>query len=490
MKLILHVLCAVSAFFGALAMLVSCAKDDRTPQEQNVVVQINLDSDKVSKATPTEQENIIGSVRIYAYREDTGEFVGQYFRQAASSEPIFMDLALPVRGQYNVEFYIFVNETSVNFSDGSFFPERPAREQLSSIRFQSLKADSPSPMYCVQSETIDVDRISSDFNTANGHEDHYFLLQKVTFQLNRPLAKLSIYAAMAPGTSAAKVHSVSYLKAGCRQHMYYLPVDDVTLAAVPNRAVGRDFVTAETSLTRRAASGSTDPDDYDLLAADQYIPETEVGGDLWEVKVDERQAAVHVQYSVGEDGVLKHGYVYLPKIIRDRHYKIYFTVTSEGRIILNYQVADWEEADMTDLWFDYPTHSYLEDSEDEARPTAPAQMSADTPFECYFRMSYPLNEKWRPMILDEFSDKVTVKVYKGLQEVSVPVDADPENWYRITVTPGETLKAGDKVNLAIIYSPTGSTTGEYEYLLINGSQNNYYWPDSADANKVTITVTD
>ena len=122
MKLILHVLCAVSAFFGALAMLVSCTKDDRTPQEQNVVVQINLDSDKVSKATPTEQENIIGSVRIYAYREDTGDFVGQYFRQAASSEPIFMDLALPVRGQYNVEFYIFVNETSVNFSDGSFFP--------------------------------------------------------------------------------------------------------------------------------------------------------------------------------------------------------------------------------------------------------------------------------------------------------------------------------------------------------------------------------
>lgn len=105
-------------------------------------------------------------------------------------------------------------------------------------------------------------------------------------------------------------------------------------------------------------------------------------------------------------------------------------------------------------------------------------------------MSYPFNEKWRPMILDELSDKVTVKVYRGLQEVSVPVDADPENWYRITVTPGETLQAGDKVNLAIIYSPSGSTTGEYEYLLINGSQDNYYWPGSTDANSVTITVTD
>jgi hypothetical protein len=272
--------------------------------------------------------------------------------------------------------------------------------------------------------------------------------------------------------------------------MYYLPADDLTLAAIPNRAIGRDLMTEETPLTNVAMSGSTNAADYNLLLSDVYIPETEVGGSVWQTKVDERQAAVHIQYSVGEDGVLKHGYVYLPKIVRDTHYKIFFTVTSEGRIILNYQVADWEEADMTDLWFDYPTHSYLEDTEDEDRPTAPAQMSVDNPFECYFRMSYPQNEKWRPMILDELSDKVTVKVFKGLQEVSLPVSADPDNWYRIQVTPGETLQSGDKVNLAIIYSPTGSTTGEYEYLLINGSQDNYYWPGSTDANKVTITVTE
>lgn len=485
-----HILCIVAAFIGTLAAAVSCTKEDGTPQEQKVLIQINLDVDSATKATPTEQEKRINTVRIYAYREDSGDFVGQYYRSTASSEPIFMDLALPVKGQYKVQFYIFVNETSVNFSDGHAFSERPTREQLGTVRFQSLKPDSPLPMYCIQSETIDVDNISTDLNDAPGHEDHYFLVQSATFTLEPSLAKLSVYAAKAQGTAVAKVHSVSYLKAGLRQYIYYLPVDDLILSAVPNRAIGQDFVTEETILTKTAASGSIDADDYDLLVADQYIPETEVGGDFWDIKVDERQAAVHIQYSVGDDGVLKHGYVYLPKIVRDRHYKIYFTVTSEGRIILNYQVADWEEADMTDLWFDYPTHSYLEDSEDEAKPTAPAQMSADEPFECYFRMSYPFNEKWRPMILDELSDKVTVKVYRGLQEVSVPVNADPDNWYRITVTPGETLKAGDKVNLAIIYSPSGSTTGEYEYLLINGSQDNYYWPGCTDANSVTITVTD
>ena len=486
---ILHILRFMAALFVASAMLGSCSKETDHVEEQYVTVQINLDSE-ATKAEITEQEKVIGSVRIYAYREDNGDFVGRYFRESASNEPIFIDLALPVRGEYDVLFYIFVNETSVNMSDGFTFPDRPSQKQLASARFQFLKSDAPMPMYCVKSESIDVSQISDELNTAPGHEDHFFLKKKVTFKLFRPIAKLSVYAAKAQGTDAAKVHSVSYLKAGCRQYMYYLPADDLTLAAIPNRAIGRDLMTEETPLTNVAMSGSTNAADYNLLLSDVYIPETEVGGSVWQTKVDERQAAVHIQYSVGEDGVLKHGYVYLPKIVRDTHYKIFFTVTSEGRIILNYQVADWEEADMTDLWFDYPTHSYLEDTEDEDRPTAPAQMSVDNPFVCYFRMSYPQNEKWRPMILDELSDKVTVKVFKGLQEVSLPVSADPDNWYRIQVTPGETLQSGDKVNLAIIYSPTGSTTGEYEYLLINGSQDNYYWPGSTDANKLTITVTD
>lgn len=486
---LLHILRFMAALFVASAMLGSCSKETDHAREQYVTVHINLDDD-ATKAELTEQEKVIESVRIYAYREDNGDFVGRYFRESASNEPIFIDLALPVRGEYDVLFYIFVNETSVSMSDGFTFPDRPSQKQLASARFQFLKSDAPMPMYCVKSESIDVSQISDELNTAPGHEDHFFLKKKVTFKLFRPIAKLSVYAAKAQGTDAAKVHSVSYLKAGCRQYMYYLPADDLTLAAIPNRAIGRDLMTEETPLTNVAMSGSTNAADYNLLLSDVYIPETEVGGSVWQTKVDERQAAVHIQYSVGEDGVLKHGYVYLPKIVRDTHYKIFFTVTSEGRIILNYQVADWEEADMTDLWFDYPTHSYLEDTEDEDRPTAPAQMSVDNPFVCYFRMSYPQNEKWRPMILDELSDKVTVKVFKGLQEVSLPVSADPDNWYRIQVTPGETLQSGDKVNLAIIYSPTGSTTGEYEYLLINGSQDNYYWPGSTDANKLTITVTD
>ena len=296
---ILHILRFMAALFVASAMLGSCSKETDHVEEQYVTVQINLDSE-ATKAEITEQEKVIGSVRIYAYREDNGDFVGRYFRESASNEPIFIDLALPVRGEYDVLFYIFVNETSVNMSDGFTFPDRPSQKQLASARFQFLKSDAPMPMYCVKSESIDVSQVSDELNTAPGHEDHFFLKKKVTFKLFRPLAKLSVYAAKAQGTVAAKVHSVSYLKAGCRQYMYYLPADDLTLAAIPNRAIGRDLMTEETPLTNVAMSGSTNAADYNLLLSDVYIPETEVGGSVWQTKVDERQAAVHIQYSVGD----------------------------------------------------------------------------------------------------------------------------------------------------------------------------------------------
>ena len=56
MKRIVHILFILSAFLGSLAAAVSCTKEDGTPQEQKVLIQINLDAEKATKATPTEHE--------------------------------------------------------------------------------------------------------------------------------------------------------------------------------------------------------------------------------------------------------------------------------------------------------------------------------------------------------------------------------------------------------------------------------------------------
>ena len=85
-----------------------------------------------------------------------------------------------------------------------------------------------------------------------------------------------------------------------------------------------------------------------------------------------------------------------------------------------------------------------------------------------------------------------MKVYDGLLAVTPPVKADSDKWYRIEVTPKDGLAPGSEVELGVTYSPDFSIDGQYEFLMINGSQNNWYWPyegaSKQDANKVIITV--
>ena len=85
-------------------------------------------------------------------------------------------------------------------------------------------------------------------------------------------------------------------------------------------------------------------------------------------------------------------------------------------------------------------------------------------------------------------------IHNGIKPVTPPVMADDQNWYRIEVSPHDNLPVGSEVELGITYSPDFSVNGQYEFLLINGSQNNWYWPyegaSEQDANKVIITVTE
>ncbi len=492
----LRILCSLTVLVIALVM-VSCAqKTSHDIPEKLVTLQVSLKAKGITKAEMTDAEKAIGSVRIYAYRKDTGTQVGHYYRGKESDEPIYMDLALPERGQYEVEFYIVVNETSVRLPDDFAFAERMSKDKLTLSRFTSVDQSGKIPMYCHEVVTIDVDNVSDNLNTLPGHDGHNVLVQKLDLTLSSSISKLSVYAAMAPGVSTTKIHYVGILKGGLRHHVYFLPQENDVLAAVPVRAIGRDLMTTETTLTKHAPHGSDDTEDYNLLVEGHYIPETEVGSDDLEKKVDDRQATVHVQYSVGEGGELRNGYIYMPVINRGTHYNVCLLITSEGRVILSYTVAPWDKADMTEVWFDYPTHSFIEDDVDEEKPVAPATMSHNRPFVGYFKMSYPATETWRPTVVSSNAAMVEVNVYtqSGITPVELPVKADPENWYRIEVAPKADLQISSEVELGITYSPDFSVNGQYEFLLINGSQNNWYWPYDGelqqDANKVIITVTE
>ena len=252
------------------------------------------------------------------------------------------------------------------------------------------------------------------------------------------------------------------------------------------------------TVSKSVVSGSAAAEfseNYDPVLVGQYLPEVPFGSDSWNVASGSDKAAVlHVEYSAGEGQQLKHGYVYLPEIVRNTHYKVCILIRSEGQILVNFIVAPWIEAEDNYRDIDYPTHSYLMSEvavvghETPAAPVAKAVMSEAAPFLGYFQMTYPSSDAWVPTLEGPNAPSCTVKVYdkNGTPVTEYPLPAS-EEWYKIEVKPkAGYLNAGDVVNLAITYTPSGLT--ESEYLLINGSHQDYFWPQSTDANYITITM--
>ena len=491
------VLTVITAVFATGCMT---EKFDTSDGLQSVMLQIDIETGEMTKAAPTAAESEINSIRIYAYRTD-GTQVGHFYRASSSTEPIIMDLTLPETGIHDVDFYVFANEQSMGFMDDFAFAEKMSISQLSAAKIHNVTPSKGFPMYRVQSESINVDNVSDIANDATGHEGHFYLTQKVTFKLIRPMAKVSVYAAIVDGGApgSVSVNKVEFPINGTRNHLYLLPQEDDVLAAIPLRNTAIEMSSQSVTLVKTIDKTDTDavrdPGNYDLIVADQYLAETEAGDDNWQTKESDRQALLHVEYSIGTGGELLHGYVYLPKIVRNYHYKVCILINSEGNIIINYEVADWDDANLTQLWFDYPTHTYLRAATNETdAPASEAQMSETDPFKGFFKLSYPASEEWMPVLLNAATE-CEMQIFKVGETLPTagPIQADSENWYRIEVKPksGSALTPGDEVELAITYSPDYSTD-KYEYLLINGVQNNYHWPYSGtsvqDPNKVIITV--
>jgi hypothetical protein len=202
---------------------------------------------------------------------------------------------------------------------------------------------------------------------------------------------------------------------------------------------------------------------------------------------------------LGEGKKVDNAYVYLPPLQRNHHVKVCILVNAEGQLVVNYVVADWEDNEMQDYHFDYPTHSFLREfiptgTPGEATiPSSAAKMSETTPFKGYFQMSQPSNDAWTPTLLGLNGANCEIRVYEANTNTEVttfPIDAS-EKWYRIEVWPLiNKMDLGDETMLAISYTASGLT--ESEFLLINGSKGDFYWPytgtSAEDPNYVIITM--
>lgn len=478
---------------------------------RNVIIQLDVATDELlTRSELAESEQTVGTLRIYAFRGE--KLCGFYHQSDAYAGPILMDLELP-DGESEVDFYLIANEEEMGYhNDVVVFTEDMTREQLENVRFTSLIHRNSLPMYCVQKEIIDVSAYTVDANVPEGHQSHLKLVQQVNFILSRSLAKLSVYAAKASGAAAdPQILSVSLLSGGTREYSYLFPQDEQVLDAIPSQSNDRQFLSSDVTVTKELQSGSSesaDPDNYTPVTTDLYLPEvssgyrTDEAAYSWETPSGDADAAVlRVEYSLGEGQELRNRYVYLPRIERNQHIKVCMLINAAGQLMVNYLVADWDwdEDKMLDWFFDYPTHTYIWHMVPEIepdlhkKPESPAVMSETKPFVGYFQMTYPDSDRWTPTLEGLHASNCSIKVFNEetgdevfSSDSPVPLEVS-EDWHRIEVYPeyGQ-MNEGDSVNLAITYTPSGFT--ESEYLLINGSHPDYFWPGSTSENYITITM--
>lgn len=482
-----------------LAMITSAGcleKEDMAAAMQNVMIELSVSAEPRTKADPTSSESVINSLRIYAFQGERLAGYAARMNDVSEATSIYMDLELPASGQHRVDFYVIANEAQMAYENGVVvLSENMTRAQLEAVKFTGLNSPYALPMYGQQSEVLDVDRIRALANEEAGHEGHLMLVDPVNIQLKRSLAKISIYAAKAEGVSTTpQILSARLLADGTRRYSYLFNQSDEVLNAVESRPNDRTISSTRTDVNKSVvpnSAASKDVANFDLIYADAYLPEVT------------SEIAIRVEYITGHEGEIMNGYVYIPQIVRNTHYKVCILINSEGRLIINYEVAQWTDNLMDDLHFDYPTHSYLReqiattDQEVALKPSAPATMSEIHPFTGYFQLTYPSNDSWTPTLEGPHAGDCIVEVYEmeGLTAKQNPVSDRPipasDKWYKIMVKPNPMkIMPGEEVRLAVTYTASGFDT--IEYMLINGSYQEYYWPyegtSQQDANYVIITM--
>ena len=507
MQNIKNIFIRVSVALTVTMLSVACLSEKEAMPDslQSVMVQVNVSVGQMTKAeveTPSDAEKSIKTIRIFAFQNE--RLAGHYFRAEASDSPILMDLRVPVSGSCNVDFYAIANENAMRLtSSAAQISGSMTKAQLEEITFDAIYNMSQYglPMYArLSNHAVNFQDVDSETSTVAGHVGHIKLVDKVELSMSRPLAKISLFAAKKEQSGNLVVSDVTMLAGGTRQYAYlYDQADILKLESIASRANDRNLFSGTLNVEKYLDSEADmqNTSKYEPVFADAYLPEVPFDGG------DSKSVILKVAYSGGYGSVANIATVDMPKIERNVHYKVYCSFASNGKMSVDFIVADWEEAEMWEggLVFDYPTHSYLlPDARETHHSSVPAEMTyvegEDTgAFIAYFQMAYPANQTWAPTILEGIADRCRVEVWDSDGLVKIENSAEwvsGNKWYMIKVIPNEAETVGERLKLAITYRPIWSD--QAEFLIINGSQSDPVWPVASpddtfksDPNYVVIT---
>ena len=200
----------------AAAIVAGCTKAPAPDlgEELNVLLQMSVGTKAVTETdgTPTDAESAIHTLRVYAFVD--GQAAGHFYTDdyatledaadaaSGAAKHFLMDIKMYSLGSREVDFYVIANEEAMATAGSApaGFDENTTEDELNGFTFTSLNLGNGMafglPMCCKKTETINF-AIDDENNpqTAPGHEGHTLLAQKLSFELERPVGKIGVFAA-------------------------------------------------------------------------------------------------------------------------------------------------------------------------------------------------------------------------------------------------------------------------------------------------------
>ena len=231
----IHRMCFLLLLFGA-AVLASCSDRSEVqtePQKKTVQIRVSaaLSEDDSDLDVGNTGELAVNSLRVYAFVE--GKPAGYHYQGSPVRGNFLMDIMLygvdPSTGCQTVDFYIIANEAGmVVEEDMSQLNADTSQEQLQNFRFIALNTNAGLPMCTHRSVELNMVAVrdigSLDSGLQNGHEGHQLLSQKLSFSIERPIAKLTFSAARRSADNPV-IKSLVMLARGTRRYNYLMPQD-------------------------------------------------------------------------------------------------------------------------------------------------------------------------------------------------------------------------------------------------------------------------
>ncbi len=538
-----------AALLGCSVLLFGCVNDDAPFDKPNkATVQLSVGSTLAGSTTGelSEAEGKLYTLRVYAF--SGGRPAGHYFTDQVTMQEgkhtFYMDLTTYSAGDQTVDFYVVANEQAMSLkrtpeSSGQdlniTLSETTPEAELTNAWFNNYIAPNLEtrglPMCCKRSQTLNFNNLSAETAPAgSGHEGHPLLNTKIEFALERPMAKIGVFAAKPAGESGKlQVTKIEIPARGVNVRNYLMAQSDETLKAILSG--GRDVdipvvrdetgnaaeVTAEIAET----ADRTNPANYTPVMAEPYYPFENAfsNGGSWDIEgADMKGFAFRIEYNFN-GGQTRSREVFLPRIERNHYYAVCCLIHNDGRIVITYNVADWTAADVYEMNLEYPSYDNPivplnqllppEGSDQYSQPTiwydpTGSDESANVTF--IFNIRGPVNLPWQPVLdyngatkqdykvevyqLDAAGNKIMKTDFDHTtEETNDDCVADPDRPYYITVK-ATGSKVNHQVGLGISYSRRWNPEFGSSLLLINGRTGYLRYENSQYAEYVVIKQVD